>query len=135
MLTNKEKKKIIELHAEGYSNNKIHIETGHAPKTIKDVFKEEEERIKHKKGGNKNADKPQEQKKDADNPIDTTRKIIEGLENLVKTGQRTEGEVPDLTEIWDQVEREWSFDMRRMIKEEQYQKMRESYQITIENVE
>lgn len=55
--------------------------------------------------------------------------------HLVKTGQRTEGEVPDLTEIWDQVEREWSFDMRRMIKEEQYQKMRESYQITIENVE
>ena len=54
--------------------------------------------------------------------------------HLVKTGQRTEGEVPDLTEIWDQVEREWSFDMRRMIKEEQYQKMRESYQITIENV-
>jgi len=53
--------------------------------------------------------------------------------HLVNTGQRTEGKVPELNEIWDQVEREWSFDMRRRIKEEQYQKMRESYQITIEN--
>jgi hypothetical protein len=53
--------------------------------------------------------------------------------HLVKIAQRTEGEVPDLNEIWDQVEREWSFDMRRKIKEEQYQKMRESYHITIEN--
>jgi len=53
--------------------------------------------------------------------------------HLVKVGHRTEGEVPALNEIWDQVEREWSFDMRRRIKEEQYQKMREGYQITIEN--
>ena len=53
--------------------------------------------------------------------------------HLVNTSQLTEGKVPDLNEIWDQVEREWSFDMRRRIKEEQYQKMRESYQITIEN--
>ena len=55
--------------------------------------------------------------------------------HLVNTGQRTEGKVPELNEIWDQVEREWSFDMRRRIKEEQYQKMRESYQITIENAD
>jgi hypothetical protein len=55
--------------------------------------------------------------------------------HLVKTGQRTEGEVPELNEIWDQVEREWSFDMRSRIREEQYKKMRESYQITIENVD
>jgi hypothetical protein len=55
--------------------------------------------------------------------------------HLVKVGQLTEGEVPALNEIWDQVEREWSFDMRSRIKEEQYKKMKESYQITVENVE
>jgi parvulin-like peptidyl-prolyl isomerase len=52
--------------------------------------------------------------------------------HLVKVIKRTDGYVPELTEIWDQVEREWTFDMRRTIKEEQYQIMREQYLIQIE---
>ena len=55
--------------------------------------------------------------------------------HLVKIGQKTEGRVPDLDEIWDLVEREWSFDMRRRIKEEQYRKMKEQYHIVVEYVE
>ena len=55
--------------------------------------------------------------------------------HLVRIGQKTEGVVPDLNDIWDQVEREWSFDMRSRIKEEQYRIMKEQYQIVVENVE
>ena len=55
--------------------------------------------------------------------------------HLVYVSQRIAGEVPDLNEIWDQVEREWSFNMRRMITDEQYQKMKERYHIIIEDVE
>ena len=55
--------------------------------------------------------------------------------HLVRIGQKTEGTVPDLNDIWDQVEREWSFEMRRRIKEEQYRRMKEQYFITIEHGE
>lgn len=55
--------------------------------------------------------------------------------HLVMVIQRTDGYIPELNEIWDQVEREWTFDMRRTIKEEQYQIMREQYLISIEDPE
>jgi hypothetical protein len=41
----------------------------------------------------------------------------------------------ELNEICDQVEREWSFEMRPRIKEEQYLRMKEQYLITIEHDE
>jgi hypothetical protein len=43
-----------------------------------------------------------------------------------------EGEVPDLEEIWDQVEREWTVERRNEIKEEGYRVLREKYNIVVE---
>jgi PPIC-type PPIASE domain len=52
--------------------------------------------------------------------------------HLVQVSQRTEGEVPDLNEIWDMVEREWSVERKKEKKEEQYKAMRDQYKVTIE---
>jgi len=52
--------------------------------------------------------------------------------HLVQVSQRTEGEVPGLNEIWDVVEREWSVERKKEIKEEQYKAMRDQYKVTIE---
>jgi hypothetical protein len=43
-----------------------------------------------------------------------------------------EGEVPDLEEIWDQVEREWTVVRKNEIKEEGYKLLREKYNIVVE---
>lgn len=42
------------------------------------------------------------------------------------------GKIPDLDDIWDLVEREWSVERKNEIKEEQYRLMREAYDISIE---
>ena len=43
-----------------------------------------------------------------------------------------EGEVPELEEIWDQVEREWTVERKNEIKEEGYRVLREKYNIVVE---
>lgn len=55
--------------------------------------------------------------------------------HLVKVSQRIEGEVPDLNEIWDSVEQEWSFERKKEMKEEQNKVMREQYEIVMEDAE
>ncbi len=52
--------------------------------------------------------------------------------HLVKVSERIEGEVPDLNQIWDLVEREWSVERKKEIKEQQYKVMRDQYKISIE---
>jgi hypothetical protein len=54
--------------------------------------------------------------------------------HLVKVSQLTEGKIPDLNEIWDEVEREWSFERKKQMKEEQYKIMREQYEVIIESM-
>lgn len=51
--------------------------------------------------------------------------------HLVKVSERIEGEVPDLNQIWDLVEREWSVERKKEIKEQQYKVMRDQYKISI----
>ena len=54
--------------------------------------------------------------------------------HLVYISELTEGFVPELSEIWDQVEREWSVEKRTQVKDQQYQKIRERYTISfVEN--
>lgn len=53
--------------------------------------------------------------------------------HLVNVSNRIKGEVPDLNEIWDVVEREWSVERKKKIKEEQYKVMRVQYNVTIED--
>ena len=55
--------------------------------------------------------------------------------HLVKVSQRIEGVVPDLNEIWDTVEQEWSFARKKEMKEEQYKIMREQYDVMVEVLE
>lgn len=52
--------------------------------------------------------------------------------HLVKVSNQSPGLVPPLNEIWDQVEREWSRIKKKEKKEEQFQKMRERYAISVE---
>ncbi len=52
--------------------------------------------------------------------------------HLVYVGQLTKGELPDLNEIWDQVENEWTAKRKREMREEQYEMMRERYEIAVE---
>lgn len=54
--------------------------------------------------------------------------------HLVNVSNRIKGEVPDLNEIWDVVEREWSVERKKKIKEEQHKVMREQYNVTIEDL-
>ena len=54
--------------------------------------------------------------------------------HLVYISELTEGFVPELSEIWDEVEREWSVEKRTQVKDQQYQKIRERYTISfVEN--
>ena len=55
--------------------------------------------------------------------------------HLVILSQRIEGIVPDLNEIWDIVEREWSVERKKVMKEEQYKIMRKQYDVIIEGIE
>jgi hypothetical protein len=52
--------------------------------------------------------------------------------HLVYIFEKLEGEVPDLEDIWDVVEREWSVERKNEIKEEQYRILREQYKIVVE---
>jgi parvulin-like peptidyl-prolyl isomerase len=54
--------------------------------------------------------------------------------HLVYISHLTQGFVPELSEIWDEVEREWSVERKMEIKDQQYQKIRENYTISfVEN--
>ena len=52
--------------------------------------------------------------------------------HLIYVSEIILGELPELDEIWDLVEREWSVERKNEIKEEQYRIMREQYKITVE---
>lgn len=52
--------------------------------------------------------------------------------HLVKVSNQSPGLVPPLNEIWDQVEREWSLEKKMEMKQEQFEKMRERYAISVE---
>ena len=54
--------------------------------------------------------------------------------HLIYISEKTIGEVPELDEIWDLVEREWSVERKNEIKEEQYRIMREQYIISVEEL-
>lgn len=52
--------------------------------------------------------------------------------HLVLVREITEGEVPELNDVWDEVELEWSVEQKKEIKQEQYRIMREQYRVNIE---
>lgn len=52
--------------------------------------------------------------------------------HLIFIDEINPGVLPDLEEIWDLVEREWSADRKKEIREEQYRIMREQYSISVE---
>ena len=52
--------------------------------------------------------------------------------HLIYVGEIRKGELPELDEIWDLVEREWSVEKKNEIKQEQYRIMREQYNISVE---
>ena len=54
--------------------------------------------------------------------------------HLVKVNQIIKGEVPDLNEIWDLVESEWTVDRKKEMKEQQYKMLKEQYEVNIENI-
>jgi parvulin-like peptidyl-prolyl isomerase len=49
--------------------------------------------------------------------------------HLVYLSSMGEGYVPELSEIWDEVEREWSIERKMDVKERQYQRIKENYTI------
>jgi hypothetical protein len=54
--------------------------------------------------------------------------------HLVYISQIEEGFVPELSGIWDEVEREWSQERKMQVKDQQYQKIKERYTISfVEN--
>ena len=55
--------------------------------------------------------------------------------HLVFVRQRIEGRDPELAEVREEVEREWTAKRRREFKEETYQKLREHYTVVIEEQE
>jgi hypothetical protein len=54
--------------------------------------------------------------------------------HLVKISEKVVPGLPELNEIWDVVEREWSVEIKKEMKEKQYQVMRDQYEITVENL-
>ena len=52
--------------------------------------------------------------------------------HLVKVNERQEGQFPQLSEVWDIVEREWSAAQRIEMKEKLYDELKSRYQITVE---
>lgn len=52
--------------------------------------------------------------------------------HLVYIYELKQGEVPNLEEIWDLVEREWTVERKKEIKEEGYLALREQYKIVVE---
>jgi hypothetical protein len=55
--------------------------------------------------------------------------------HLVKISEKVVPGLPELNEIWDLVEREWSVESKKEMKEMQYQAMREQYEIIVEQQE
>ena len=55
--------------------------------------------------------------------------------HLVFVRQRIEGRDPELAEVREEVEREWTAKRRREFKEETYEKLRERYRVVIEEQE
>ena len=55
--------------------------------------------------------------------------------HLLYITEITPGIIPDLSEIWDVVEREWSIEQKARKKEDQYQKMKAKYHIKFEHAE
>jgi len=54
--------------------------------------------------------------------------------HLVYVHEFAEGYVPELSDIWDEVEREWTVDRKMQVKDQHYQKIREKYTISfVEN--
>lgn len=51
--------------------------------------------------------------------------------HLVYISEITKGYIPELSEIWDEVEREWSLERRTEFKEQQYQLIKEKYHIVL----
>jgi hypothetical protein len=52
--------------------------------------------------------------------------------HLVFISEIIPGYIPDLEDIWDEVEREWSLELRNEKKEQQYQKMKSQYEVKFE---
>lgn len=55
--------------------------------------------------------------------------------HIVYISKITQGYVPELKEIWDQVEREWTLERKNELKEIQYSNLKEKYNIRFENIE
>jgi parvulin-like peptidyl-prolyl isomerase len=55
--------------------------------------------------------------------------------HLVLIRERTAGEIPELSKVRDQVEREWMVEQRKERKNKQYDLMRSRYSITVERHE
>lgn len=55
--------------------------------------------------------------------------------HLVWVDKIEKGKVPDLNTVWDEVEREWSAEQKKILKQEQYSLMREQYRIVFEESE
>lgn len=52
--------------------------------------------------------------------------------HLIQIKDKRDGELPELNDIWDRVELEWTEERKQEIKKEQYSIMREHYVITVE---
>ena len=55
--------------------------------------------------------------------------------HLVIITEYVPARLPELSEIWDLVEQEWSLEKRNLKKDEQYQKMKEKYYVKFETAE
>lgn len=51
--------------------------------------------------------------------------------HLLKVSDFVDSELPPLDKIWDAVEREWSVERKKEIKEEQYKVLRDHYDVTV----
>ncbi len=65
-------------------------------------------------------------------PGDWTGPLYSGLGvHLVKVSERLEGRLPELSEVRDQVARDYSADRRKELKDNAYQRLRERYEIVV----
>ena len=65
-------------------------------------------------------------------PGDWTGPLYSGLGvHLVKVSERVEGRLPELSEMRDQVEREYTAENRKELKDIAYQRLREGYEIVV----
>ena len=65
-------------------------------------------------------------------PGDWTGPLYSGLGvHLVKVSERVEGRLPELSEVRDQVERDYTAERRKELKDIAYQRLREGYEIVV----